>query len=304
MSGTTPIQSKLMKRLGSAAALVVCLLVAGCAAFPNPDPTGFSKPFSGPAQYEFLAPVQASDPSQLNVPIGIERADQIAFFLGLRKDRVLTDQQFRQFISGGGNNGSPEGAALADRSVQIFTNTIGRPLTSDVDGVPTQTVLASYGLFVNKDGLLMSLANQVAPTRIANLLLSPAAACPEQPLCAYINRWFLTNGAADSLLQLYQSAYTVEALFGYEAQQTSGVWQLVANTKSGTTEQVGMSMAPALWLTNFILLYTLKPAIAAQMPAYWSPIPQPVADAILATTDTGYVQWNDFESFFPAQGQP
>ena len=56
------------------------------------------------------------------------------------------------------------------------------------------------------------------------MLLSPAFVCnPELPLCAYINRWFLTNGAAESLLQLYQSPYTVEALFGYHAQQTSGV---------------------------------------------------------------------------------
>lgn len=290
-----------MRRLGIASGALICLIAAGCVAPPIPIDTGFSKPFSGPTQYEFLAPTIATDPGQLNEPIGLARADQIAFFLGLRKDKVLTDSQFREFISGGGKNGSAEGAALADRSVQIFANTNGHPLTSDVDGVPTRTVLGSYGLFVNKHGLLMSLANQIAPTRIANVLLSPAAACPDQPLCAYINRWFLTNGAAESLLQLYESAYTVEALFGYQAQQTSGVWQLVTNTKDATTTHVGMSMAPALWLTNFILLYTLKPAVAAQMPAHWTPIPQPVADAILATTDTGFVRWKDYKSFFPPQ---
>lgn len=293
-----------MNRLRTATAvattLVIALVGAGCV-FPPPQPTGFARPFSGPLQYEWLAPTMATDASQLNTPIGLARADEIAFFLGLRKDRVLTDEQFRLFITGGGVGGDTEAAALADRAAQILTNTNGHPLTSDVDGIPTQTVLASYGLFVNAEGLLMSPANQIAPTRIVNVLLSPAAVCPQEPLCGYINKWFLDNGAGDSLLQLYRSAYTIEALFGYQAQQSSGVWQLVDNTKGGAATKVGMSMAPALWLTNFILLYTLKPSIAAQMPAYWTPIPQPVADAILSTS-SGYVPWADFEDFFSPQG--
>jgi hypothetical protein len=54
-----------------------------------------------------------------------------------------------------------------------------------------------------------------------------------------------------------------------------------------------------LWLTNFALLYTLKPKIAAQMPAYWTPIPETVADAIL-NSQTGLVQYSDFQSAFPS----
>ena len=54
-----------------------------------------------------------------------------------------------------------------------------------------------------------------------------------------------------------------------------------------------MSMAPALWLTNFALIYTLNPALAADMPAYWSPIPATVADAILASP-TGQVPYSEF----------
>ena len=34
-----------------------------------------------------------------------------------------------------------------------------------------------------------------------------------------------------------------------------------------------MSMGPALWLVNFLLLYILNPALAAAMPADWAPIP-------------------------------
>ncbi|MEZ5239964.1 MAG: hypothetical protein R2716_13785 [Microthrixaceae bacterium] len=94
-----------------------------------------------------------------------------------------------------------EGAALADRATQILINTNGHPLTSDVDGVPTQTVLGSYGLFVSDDGLLMSPANEIAPTR-GERPVGLAAAGPDKLLCGYMNSWFLSNGAADSLLQL------------------------------------------------------------------------------------------------------
>ena len=250
--------------------------------------TGFSVPFSGPAKFEQLAPTLATDPGQINAQLGQQRADAIAAQIGLKKEDTLTEKQFLEFITGGGINGDKASAALADRSVQIFINTTGNPLRSNVDGVRTETVLGSYGLFVNEDGLLMSLANRIAPTRIANRLLT---------LTGYINTWFLANNATRSLIQLYRSAYLVEALYGNRAQQISDPWQLVTNTKDDASTQVGMSMAPALWLTNFALLYTLKPSIAAQMPAYWTPIPTAVAKAIQATK-TGFVPYGQYASYF------
>jgi hypothetical protein len=250
--------------------------------------TGFTIPFSGPLKFEYLAPTQATNRRQINRPIGQERANEIAGQMRLKEQHTLNDRQFREFISGRGCGGDPEMAALADRSVQIFTNTKGRPLYSLVDGVRTPTVLASYGLFVNKRGELMSLANQAAPTRIANVLLEPGG---------YINTWFLHNHAKRSLFQLYTSAYTKEAFYGFIAQSISPPSQLVTNTKLGVRRQVGMSMAPALWLTNFALLYTLKPEIAAKMPAYWTPIPEPVAEA-LRNSRTGRVRYSDYASYF------
>ena len=112
-----------MKRFGIAAGLLICIVAMGCTAPPRAD-TGFVSPFTGPERLEYLAPTKATHPSQLNVPIGLERANAIALQLGLRRDRVLSDEQFRQFISGGGIGGSKEGAALADRSAQILTNTL------------------------------------------------------------------------------------------------------------------------------------------------------------------------------------
>jgi hypothetical protein len=281
-----------MRRVGIAVALVISLfavLWAPAAVSASAD-TGFAVPFSGPARYEQQAPTLATDPGQINAPLGQQRADAIAAAIGLDKNKVLTDAQFLAFITGGGRKGDKASAALADRCVQIFTNTTGNPLRSVVDGVPTQTVLGSYGLFVDADGKLMSLANRIAPTRIANRLLVPTG---------YITRWFLLNGAAASLIQLYRSAYLAEALYGNQAQQSSGAWQLVTNTKAGATTTVGMSMAPSLWLTNFALLYTLKPAIAARMPAYWTPIPPAVAAAIRATR-TGWVPYGQYASYFPS----
>jgi hypothetical protein len=267
---------------------VVGAEVAGAAGHAASE-TGFSKPFSGASRYEYLAPTEATDASQLNMPIGQRRADEIALGLGLVKADTLTEQQFLEFISGGGVGGDPAAAKLVDESVRILTNTTGRPLYSKVKGVLTPSVLASYGLFVNERGWLMSLANEEAPTRQVNAVIAPGG---------YMGEWMRANGATSSLVQLYRSGYTVEAFYGFLAQQQSGAAQLVTNTKGAVSTEVGMSMAPAIWLVNFALIYTLNPELAAFMPAYWAPIPATVADAILRSPK-GKVRYSRFESAFP-----
>ena len=89
-----------------------------------------------------------------------------------------------------------------------------------------------------------------------------------------------------------------EAAYGFVSQQISGAAQLVTNTKGRTSVEVGMSMAPALWIVNFILIYILNPTLAASMPAYWAPIPAPVAHAILASP-TGQVPYSQYASLLP-----
>ena len=142
---------------------------------------------------------------------------------------------------------------------------------------------------VNEQGLLQSPANSNAPTRQINTLLAPGG---------YLDTWLATNGAKRTLAMLYQSPYLVEAAYGYVAQQISGNAQLVPNVKGGVRTTVGMSMAPALWLVNFILIYILKPELAAHMPAYWTPIPENVVAAIQTSRD-GQVQYADYVSSFP-----
>ena len=148
-------------------------------------------------------------------------------------------------------------------------------------------MLASHGLFVNTKGLLESPANTDAPTRQVNSVLKPGG---------YMGTWCRENGAIRSLVALYRSAYFVEALHGYAAQQQSGVAQLVTNTKAGVSSEVGMSMAPAIWITNFALIYMLNPTLAANMPASWAPIPSTVANAIFASP-AGQVPYSEYASY-------
>jgi len=248
--------------------------------------TGFAEPYAGAPRLEHLGPTEATRSAQLNTPLGQVAAAAIAQGLGLRPDDVFTPAQYREFISGGGRRGDPAAAQLVDQSVAILTNTIGRPLISTVNGVKTPTVLASYGLFVTRDGTLESPANDSAPTRLVNNVIMPGG---------YLGKWCRANGASASLRALYRSGYTIETVFGYVAQLQSEYAELAPNALGGTSTQVGLSMAPPLWLVNFALIYTLNPALAADMPAYWTPIPSDLVTALQASSN-GQVPYSQFSS--------
>ncbi len=287
-----PHQAKLTTVVAITAAFALMLGVANGAAASTR--TGFSEPYSGTPKYLKYAPTQAIRAAQLNQPLGAKAAARIARGLGLKRRDVFTAKQYRLFVSGKGHGGDPASAKLVDASVRILTNTTGRPLYSDVDGVRTATVLASYGLLVNTDGLLESPANSTAPTRKVNAVLVPGG---------YMGTWSRHNGAARSMRNLYRSAYTSEAVFGFKSQAAAGVAQLVPNLKGSISSTVGMSIAPSIWITNFALIYTLNPSLAAKMPARWVPIPANVASAI-AVSPTGQVPYSEYASSFPASTAP
>ena len=137
--------------------------------------------------------------------------------------------------------------------------------------------------------MLESLANTDAPTRHVNTVLAP---------CGYMGTWCRHNGAQASLRMLYRSAYGSEVFYGNASQQQSGVAQLVPNQKGATSSTVGMSMAPSIWIVNFVAVYTLNPKLAAFMPTRWTPIPAEVVQAIKASP-TGQVPYSEYESSFP-----
>jgi hypothetical protein len=252
--------------------------------------SGFSQPYAGTPKYEHYAPTQASKAAQINRPLGQLEADRIAKGLGLNKKNVFTPNQYRLFISGQGVGGQLAPAKLVDESVRILTNTIGRPLYASVDGVRTPTVLASYGLMVNTEGLLQSPANASAPTRQVNSVIEPGG---------YLDKWCRQNGATASLRDLYRSAFTSEAVFGNQSQQQSGTAQLVPHQQGTKRSTVGMSMAPSIWNVNFALIYILNPQLAAKMPAYWTPIPSELAKAI-ERSPTGQVSYSKYASLLAA----
>ncbi len=206
--------------------------VAGAVTQATTD-TGFTSPFSGTPKYEYLAPTEITNPFQLDQPIGQQRADEIATQLGLSKADTFTKQQFLEFVTGKGVGGNLADAKLVDESVRIFTNTIGRPLYSNINGHVTPSVLASYGLFVNTSGLLESLANTDAPTRQANSVIAPGG---------FLGMWCKANGSNESLVMLYKSAYTFEAVYGNKSQQESGVAQLVTNIRRGVIWLIALNL--------------------------------------------------------------
>lgn len=263
------------------------------AAKPAATDTGFPEPFLGTPQYAYPAPAKLDNPDQLNQPIGPRAAEEIAKAIGLNRRDTFTERQYEEFITGGGEGGMKTPAELVDASVKILTNTVGRPLHSNVDGRVTASVLASYGVFVSTDGWLMSPANGAAPTREVNQVIAPGG---------YLSQWCALNGAEDALQTLQASAYTSEAAYGNSAQKHTDAAQLITNTKDGVSSVVGMSMGPALWIVNFALIWTLNPKLAQYMPARWAPLPPAVAGALVAadsdTAHPGQVPYSQYASDF------
>lgn len=249
---------------------------------------GFTGAAAGAKIYAKYAPPELPKINYLNQPLGQERADLIARGLGLNKSKCFTEEQFLLFVTGNGVGGNPDDAALVDECIFILTNTKENPIIRSINGTPTSIVLGSFGLTVNTDGLLESPANSTCPTRIVNPLIVPGG---------YVDTWSRANGATAAIEMLYKSAFTVQVVYGNSAQQDAGVAELFTYNKGAFTQVVtGASMVPPLWEVNFCLIYMLNPKLAANMPAYWAPIPKPVVDALNASTN-GQVPYSNYAAY-------
>ena len=250
---------------------------------------GFTGAAAGAKIYAKYAPTQATNTNCLNQPLGQEKADEIAKGLGLVKSKCFTEEQFLTFVTGNGLGGNLDDAFLVDECIFILTNTSDNPLIRKINGKATSIVLGSYGLTVNTDGMLESPANSTCPTREVNPLIVPGG---------YVDTWCRANGAEASVEMLYKSAFTVQVVYGNKAQQEASVAELFTYN-TGTYNQVvtGASVVPPLWEVNFCLIYMLSPKLAANMPAYWAPIPAPVV-AALSASSTGQVPFSNYASYF------
>ncbi len=275
--------------------VLICFILTGiqnCFAFnclPK-DESGFFGGAAGVQSLEKYAPTQFASNTQLNRPLGQAKADIIAKRLGLDKKLCFTEEQYAAFITGQGANGSGDlkSAKLVDESVKLLTNTCGNPLIRIIDGKITPIVLGSYGLIVNKEGLLESPANKDAPTRKVNNVIKPGG---------YLSTWCRANGAEKSLVMLYQSAYTKQLPFATAAQHEGTQAELVLYRDCPNSSVIGISMAPSIWEVNFCLIYVLNPKLAAKMPAYWAPIPKKVVKALL-NSPNGQIPFHKYSSYF------
>ena len=251
---------------------------------------GFSEPYCGEKEWEKYTPtpIDSSSP-KLHQGIGKERADELAKIFGIEKRKCLSSMNFLKLISGSGVSGNMTETLILNVATNWFINSKDNPIICNIDGVPTPIVLGSYGLMVNENGKLQSLAQDTSPCREANALLAPGG---------YLPIWFKANGAEDSMIMFWASkALRDGVIYGSISQTIAEKNAELVEYKSGVASAyVGMSMIPPIWIVNFIAVYVLDPDLAALMPAYWTPIPKEVKEALIASP-TGQVDYKDFKQY-------
>ena len=109
--------------------------------------------------FEGLAPRRYQLPEQINQPLGLARAEEIAHRLGVGPDMILSDEEYRCVI---GTEPRTETQEIIFECVADLTNSIGN----------AEIPLSSYGLDVSPDGLLRSNCAPEAPCLEFNELLT------------------------------------------------------------------------------------------------------------------------------------
>ena len=289
------------------------------AAAPLPPDTGFNPTNSGVVKYLPFVPTAAARPGQVNAPLGQREADRLATVFGFNKAKAFSASQYARYLSG---KGRPRGytkaearkaAQLTRLSVTYLTNTTGNTYTRVIDGKEVAINLGSYGLIVDLKGMLRVPANcpdptspdfsECSPVRLINWVLAPDAICDYPDLakeipagvpCGYMGAWMRHNRARDTLKALYTSAYVREAPYASNSQEAAGIPQLIYVDRAERAQAVvGVPVAPAMWVTNYMLIYALSPEAAAKMPAYWEAIPPDVVGA-LEDSPNGQVPYADY----------
>jgi hypothetical protein len=315
-----------------ATALCAAPLTQGAAASAAPAPfdTGFNPTNSGVVKYLPFAPTGTTNAREINAPLPSQKkADRLAAIFGFDKDKALSPKQYRQYMAGGGT--IPKGytkaealkaAQLTRQSVTYLTNTTGNAYTRIIDGEEVSVTVGGYGLIVDEDGMLRVPANcpdptspdfsDCSPVRQINWVLAPDAICDYPDLaksppagvpCGYMGAWMRANGAKDTLMELYSSAYIREAPYASKSQEAAAgdlgndPQLIYVNKADGSTATVGVPVAPAMWITNYMLVYALNPESGAKFPAYWTGIPEEVVAAIQGSA-MGQVPYSDYMSYF------
>jgi hypothetical protein len=112
-------------------------------------------------RWQRLAPGKYRHPEQLNEPLGMKRAAQLARLLGITDDMLLTDDQYQCMLGTSGDG---------DKSREII-----RLCTQDLSNSNgnTDIPLSSYGLFLGEEENVRSLCAPGAPCLEFNKLFLP-----------------------------------------------------------------------------------------------------------------------------------
>jgi len=106
-----------------------------------------------------LAPHRAISGKQINKPLGMKRAAQLAQALGIDESMILTEKQYRCLIGTPGSRTNDQQTFFL--CIRQLTNSKGNA------AIP----LSSYGLYVNNDGDVRSVCAPNAPCLDVNALL-------------------------------------------------------------------------------------------------------------------------------------
>lgn len=308
--------------IGTALVLTGLVSVGSVSAAPAPLETGFNPTNAGVVKYQPFAPTEATQARKVNAPLTQKEADRLARIFGFDKSKAFSKKQYAAYIAG---KGKPRGysqaeadkaAQLTRQAVRYLTNTTGNTYERIIDGEKVSVNLGSYGLIVGEDGMLKVPANcpepqspdfdECSPVRQINWVLAPDAVCDYPDLaktpppgvpCGYMGAWMRSNKARDTLKELYSSAYITEAPYASKSQDAAGIPQLIYVTQGDDTVVVGVPVAPAMWITNYLLIYALSPEAARFMPAYWAAIPEEVVSALKESAN-GQVPYGDYRQYF------
>ena len=107
---------------------------------------------------ERMAPRKFRQPEEINEPLGMKRAEQLAHLLGIDEDMILTEREYRCMI---GMPPRPPDRETLFRCIRDMTGSNGNA------AIP----LSSYGLNVNEQGNVRSICAPDAPCFNVNALL-------------------------------------------------------------------------------------------------------------------------------------
>lgn len=77
---------------------------------------------------------------------------------------------------------------------------------------------------------------------------------------------------------------------------STGCGAQTSSATTGETEAFGVPLTPAVYLINFLFLYTADPDVAANMPAYMAPLPEALATCL--RQNPAGCPWEEYDQYF------